>query len=297
MFCVRKNIPIILITLLLPLGIFGQPSDSLKEIVSILCSDSMGGRKAGTQYEKKAALYIAQLLEKNKIGKLNGDYFSPFSFQPDSGKTDTAINIIGFIDNKAKKTILISAHYDHIGFGGRYSRSPLSKKIHPGADDNACGVAALLKISAYLETEGPKNSNYCIAFFSGHEEGLFGSNDFVNNKYIDLSNIELVINLDMIGRLDTSVKNLVILGEENNTVFDSIFIAIPHPAFNVVRRSLSQGDYTPFNKQGIPCLSFTTGIHDDYHKPSDTPDKINFSGLSAIINFIEQMIVLDTEKK
>jgi aminopeptidase-like protein len=296
-FSVRREILITLIPLLVPLMMMGQSADSLKNIISTLCSDSMGGRKAGTFYEEKAAYYIADQLEKMKIRKLNGDYFFSFSFKADTGITDTAINIIGFIDNKADSTIVIGAHYDHIGLGGSKSRSLSSNKIHPGADDNASGVAALLLISDYLKTKGSKNSNYCIALFSGHEEGLFGSKDFVNKKYIDLSNIKLFINLDMIGRLDTSAKNLVIQVAETNPFFDSIFKSVPHPEFNVIRRSLPTGECTPFVNQEISCLSFTTGTHDDYHKLSDTPDKINYTGLSAIVHFIEQIIVLYTEKK
>jgi len=174
----------------------------------------MGGRKAGTHFEKKAVRYLVNQLVDLKIEKLSGSFIHTFPFRPDSVITDTAINIIGFIDNKADSTIIIGAHYDHIGLGGPKSRSLTDKKIHPGADDNASGVAALLLISDFLKTKGTKSENYCIAFLSAHEDGLFGSNDFVNKKYIDLSNIKLVINLDMIGRLDTSAKNLVIQGGE-----------------------------------------------------------------------------------
>ncbi|MFA5782638.1 MAG: M28 family peptidase [Bacteroidales bacterium] len=293
-----KNVLFIVISILC-FSLFAQNNkdvEKLKKIIYTFADDSMQGRAAGSDGEQKAKNYLVSYFKTIGLQPINDSFIQEFTFSKDTANIDTAYNIIGYIDYKADSTIIIGAHYDHIGLGGPKSRSLTDKKIHPGADDNASGVAALLLISDYLKTKASGNSNYCIVFFSAHEEGLFGSNDFVNKKYIDLLNIKLVINLDMVGRLDTSAKNLVIRGEETNLVFDSIFKTLPHPQFHVIRRALSQGDHTPFVNQGIPCLSFTTGVHDDYHKPSDTPDKINYTGLSAIVQFVEQMIVLYTEK-
>ena len=205
-------------------------------------------------------------------------------------------NIVATINNNSQNNIVIGAHYDHIGWGKEGSRYIGDPAIHNGADDNASGVAALFQIAKSLKKKN-KNYNYTLIAFSGEEKGLLGSNAYIKNYEQDKNKINCMINLDMIGRLDTA-NTLQIFGTGTspswNDIIDSNNITFN---FNIKKSKGGTGpsDHTSFYLQNIPVLHFFTGAHDDYHKPQDDADKINYKGIESIINYINK-IVSDIDK-
>jgi Iap family predicted aminopeptidase len=201
-------------------------------------------------------------------------------------------NVIGFLDNKAKNTVIIGAHYDHIGWGDEHSAYKGEKAIHNGADDNASGVAVMIEIANRLrKNKKAKNNNYLFIAFSGEEKGLYGSSSFVKDPSIDLNSVNYMINLDMVGRLNPTEKLLYInaVGTSPlwkdilNNVQTSIKIKTSEPG-------IGPSDHTSFYLQNIPVLHFFTGLHSDYHKPSDDADKLNYEGAAEISDYIVKLI-------
>lgn len=283
---------------------------SLEEDVSFLANDSLLGRETGTPQELVAANYIQQRME--RIGLLPkgnaGTYFQTFTFKP---KTDphtdaqfvsgdgtiTGTNVIGYIDNKAQKTVVVGAHYDHLGMGGEGSLYAEGEAIHNGADDNASGVGIMLQLAERLK-DSLQGSNYLFIGFSGEEMGLLGSNYFCKNPTIDLKSANYMINMDMVGRLRED-KTLSITGTGTAPVWNQVLNST-NTDFKLVLGESGMGpsDHTSFYLQDIPALHFFTGQHEDYHKPSDDSEKLNYEGMKMIENYIVEIIAeLDDDPK
>ena len=207
----------------------------------------------------------------------------------------TGHNIIGLLDNKATSTVVIGAHYDHLGRGEDGGSLSTNKQalVHNGADDNASGTAALIELAALLKKSPFKNNNYLLIAFSGEELGLFGSKYFVEHPGIDLSKVNYMINLDMIGRLNDTNKVLTVGGYGTSPLWPQIFRAVGTNS-NFTNRYDSSGagpsDHTSFYRKDIPVLFFFTGLHSDYHKPTDDAEKINYTGEYRIIQYILSLI-------
>jgi aminopeptidase YwaD len=199
----------------------------------------------------------------------------------------TAHNVAGYIDNSAEKTIVIGAHYDHLGYNEyRNSLHKGAPAIHNGADDNASGVAMVLELAKYLKQSGLKNRNYLIVAFSGEELGLLGSNYFVSDSKINFSNIDYMLNYDMVGRLDENQKTLTVNGVGTSPQFNIVKnIQIDSLTIQTTESGIGPSDHTSFYLKDIPVLHFFSGIHSDYHKPSDDADKINFAGMEIIFKY------------
>jgi Zn-dependent M28 family amino/carboxypeptidase len=206
--------------------------------------------------------------------------------------------MVAFLDKKADKTIVIGAHFDHLGMGGQGSLHRGDSAIHNGADDNASGTAALLALAEILKYEELKNNILFIAF-SGEENGLWGSNYFVKNPTIDLKTVNYMINMDMVGRLNEE-KSLAINGVGTSPSFVPVFDQINTDSLKLVTSESGVGpsDHTSFYLQDLPVLHFFTGQHEDYHKPSDDSDKINYEGLVKVVRYISKVVTsLDAEPK
>lgn len=264
----------------------------LKEAVGFLASDSLSGREAGTEGEEKACEYLCRRFAEIglKCRPEGGTFVQTFEIPgTDGGPFLKARNVIGFVDRKSESTAVICAHYDHIGMGGKASRNPGRSEVHNGADDNASGVAALLEIADYaVHSEGLKD-NYVFAAFSGHEKGLLGSAEFVRSNVCDLSKVDYVVNLDMVGRLDVATKRLVV-GGVAAAVLDRILGGAGRQGLEVVCREAPKGDHSAFADQNVPFLFLTTGMHEDYHKVSDDADKINYGGLATVVRFVDGLV-------
>jgi aminopeptidase YwaD len=204
-------------------------------------------------------------------------------------------NVIGFVDNGSASTVIIGAHYDHLGFGedGNSLFRGQEKQVHNGADDNASGTAALIELSALLKKSPAKNNNYLFIAFSGEELGLYGSRYFVEHPTVLLKEINYMINMDMIGRLSDSAKTVHIGGYGSSPAWGAVFSSLG-PDKNFMNKFDSSGsgpsDHTSFNMKNIPVLFFFTGIHGDYHKPSDDADKLNITGEYRILKYVYRVI-------
>ncbi|MEI6852393.1 MAG: M28 family peptidase [Bacteroidota bacterium] len=260
--------------------------DYMKNCLKILASDSMGGRGPGTKYDQMAADFIVGEFEKLKIKALwTSGYFQEFSYTKDTAIIHTH-NVAAMIDNKAKKNIIIGAHYDHLGFGGARSRSYGKHEVHNGADDNASGVALMLALARQIKQSPFKNYNFIFISFSGHEDGLFGSEYFAKKMSIADSSISLMINIDMVGRADT-LNQFVFIGGNDTTYISRLkSIAFQQALIKTGEKELPEGDHSAFATQHIPVLFITTGMEDDYHKVSDDESLINYKAMLAIEKLI-----------
>ncbi len=286
-------------------------SVTLEQDVNVLASDSLQGRRTGTPFEQMAADYIAQRFSDMGIEpKGTDEYFQTFSFTPnndphgevifDSTATKASVtgtNVIGYINNDASKTVIVGAHYDHLGMGGEGSLYKEGDAIHNGADDNASGVAVMLKLADSLKTT-PTNANYLFIAFSGEELGLLGSNYFVKNPTIDLALVSYMLNMDMVGRLNEE-RTLAVYGVGTSPIFKQTLFANNKDLKIIENESgIGPSDHTSFYLIDLPVLHFFTGQHEDYHKPGDDSQKLNYDGMRDITDYIFAIISdLDSQDK
>ncbi len=283
---------IVFFSLFVSLSFLGQsPSiNDVHEIVSVLASDSLKGRPSSSIYEDKAGAYIIKKLEQIKGCKPKKQFFT-FKRAPQA-EEQKATNIYWHINNKADSTIVISAHYDHLGTGEGLSRSFGKTGIHFGADDNASGVALTLSLAQKKVNYSSKKFNYLFVFYSAHEIGLFGSQAFADFCSKKFKPVALVINFDMVGRLDSEVKILNVYGITTLKRRDDFFktVSFPGKIYTGESYKIDESDCKWFSQRKNKCLSFSTGMHDDYHKITDTADKINFEGILMIENYIIDLL-------
>ena len=276
---------------------------NIKADVHFLADDKLEGRQTGTDGEKKAAEYIAKRFQELGLGSKGTDgFYQEFSFLP---KTDphsevqfttnqdgtiTGRNVIGYIDNQAENTIIIGAHFDHLGYGGEGSLFRDSiKAVHNGADDNASGTAVMIDLARKLKGKNT-NNNYLFMAFSGEEMGLLGSNYFVKNPTINTKAVSYMINMDMVGRLKQD-STLAVYGTGTSPMFKQILHA-HNDKFKLIENESGVGpsDHTSFYLADIPVLHFFTGQHEDYHKPGDDSEKLNYDGMEKISSYIFDLI-------
>ena len=278
---------------------------NVRNSITYLASDKLNGRAPGTKGEKLAQRYIEAKFREYKLQSLGTKgYLQPFTYhttknphdtiENKSGKAYKGSNVIGYIDNGQPYTIVIGAHYDHLGNDGRGSSlDPNPKgKIHHGADDNASGVAAVLELARYYASNNVKERyNLLFMCYSAEEAGLIGSKYFTNHPTISLEKVSAMINMDMVGRLNDSTKKLLIYGTGTSPVWEPLLKNI-HSDLSLKFDSSGVGpsDQTSFYLKGIPVLHFFTGQHSDYHKPTDVAEKINYEGEKQVIQFIVQVI-------
>lgn len=207
-------------------------------------------------------------------------------------KKRTGHNVIGYLNNGAVHTIIIGAHYDHLGYGEDLNSPQTGKpEIFNGADDNASGTALVLEMVKILKTSKFKKNNYLFICFSGEELGLYGSKYFTENPTIPLNTVDYMINCDMVGRLNENTHEVTIGGYGTSPEWGKI-LPEKTKSLNVKFDSSGIGpsDHTSFYLKDIPVLFFFTGIHADYHKPTDDVDKINFEGEFRVIQYIENVL-------
>jgi hypothetical protein len=207
----------------------------------------------------------------------------------------TGTNVAAYIDNKAPYTVILGAHYDHLGYGedenSLFANAAKEHKIHHGADDNASGTAALLELAQWVKKKQLHNYNYLFLNFSGEELGLFGSKMFVKEQRIDSARTAYMLNMDMMGRLNDSTHSLQLGGIGSSPAWGEVAEMVKE-GFKVTIDSSGQGpsDHTSFYNAGIPVLFFFTGLHTDYHKPSDLADRINYKGEAEVLNYVHKTV-------
>lgn len=281
-----------------------QPINQINEDIAILASDSLMGREVGTEGERMAAAYIANQFKNAGLTPKGTDGFKQSFFvkdgdsphaQPSSESSENGItgyNVIGMIDNPGEEMVIIGAHYDHLGMGDFSSLHRGEKQVHNGADDNASGVAAMMHLARVLNDQ---NLNRDIVFIgmSGEEKGLWGSNYFTKNSTVDLTKVNFMINMDMVGRLDQS-KGLAVNGTGTSPIWNWLLDEVNADSLKLIKSESGVGpsDHTSFYLQDIPVLHFFTGQHEDYHKPGDDTEKINPEGILQVASFIERIVTL-----
>ncbi len=242
---------------------------------------------------EKAAIPVIYVTKEGKKRWLK-DESASFDLKINVSLTEvrrTGNNIIAWLDNKAERTIIVGAHYDHLGYGedGSSLYRGAEKMIHNGADDNASGTAAVLELARLIRQSKLKKNNYLFIAFSGEELGLFGSKYFTEHPTIDLATVNYMINMDMVGRLNDSSHVLTIGGYGTSPEWGSLFTEKKENkyfSFKFDSSGTGPSDYTSFYRKDIPVLFFFTGLHTDYHKPSDDADKINYTGEVMVIKLI-----------
>lgn len=211
----------------------------------------------------------------------------------------TGSNVVGYIDNGAANTVVLGAHFDHLGYGedhnSRYTGA--DRQVHNGADDNASGTAALLELARLLKASKYKGNNYLFIAFSGEEQGLYGSKYFTEHPTVDLNTINYMINMDMVGRLNDSSHTITVGGYGTSPAWGEVYGRTGKKAlyagdlqFRFDSSGTGPSDHTSFYLKGIPVLFYFTGLHSDYHKPTDDVDKINFVGEYFVVKHILSLI-------
>lgn len=244
---------------------------------------------------------------KSVAGKLFRDADAPLDLNLKikiTEKIRTGSNVIGYINNNAASTVILGAHFDHLGFGedGNSMLRTGEKSIHNGADDNASGTAALIELAKMIKAGSADkkdktllNSNYLFIAFSGEELGLYGSKYFTENPTIDLKNANYMINMDMVGRLNDSSRALTVGGYGTSPKWGEYYASAMLKEkqdflFKYDSSGTGPSDHTSFYKKDIPVLFFFTGLHTDYHKPSDDAKRVNYEGESKIIDHIYTIV-------
>ena len=229
---------------------------------------------------------------------LLADWNVRLKFEIERKGTETR-NVVGVLEGAgplANETVVVGAHYDHVGRGGLFSGSlsPLSREIHNGADDNASGTSMMLEMARRLVRRGdPLPRRVVFIAFSGEERGLLGSQHYVDQPLIPLSDTVMMINFDMVGRLNEK-DELTVYGTGTSPGFDTLVDVLgKSEGFTIKKISdgLGPSDQQSFYLKDIPVLFAFTGTHSDYHRPSDDTHLINFAGMSRIADLCEVLLL------
>lgn len=259
--------------------------EQIRSDLEYLASEELAGRVPGTKGDTLAQAYIKERFQ--KIGYSIG--LQPVAISMD-GDSVFGTNIIASRSANISPNIIIGAHYDHLGPFSTRSRDLVKEKLLLGADDNASGVSLLLMLA-----EAFKDSEKTIQFiaFAGHEDGLFGSTELAGSLDTSASKPRLMINLDMVGRLNTENPTCHVYEKSGGIQFNK---AIDHAAESTGLKSMIiddsnyNSDDLAFAQIGIPTLYFTSGVHSDHHRSTDTVDKINFEGVCEMKKLIQRVI-------
>lgn len=290
-----------------------DPAGSLSNLrgaVETLASMDFEGRETGTAGERKAAEWIsAQFSDMGLTPKGDSAAFQSFRYKPHPpmqmhGDTNKQLgmaivkeivgyNVLYFEAGQkpasSKPTGVVGAHYDHLGYGDENSLFRGEPTVHFGADDNASGVSVMLELARRF-SDAPIDNNLLFAAFSGEEKGLWGSNHFCGEPTLPLQEVRYMINMDMVGRLRGDT--LAVYGTGTSPEWMNLLESCNEEGFVLVPSESGVGpsDHTSFYLEDIPVLHFFTGQHPDYHRPTDTPDKINYNGMLKVAAYIERLM-------
>lgn len=287
----------------LELGSAVADSVAIRRDISYLASDKLEGRLTGTPGNDSAAAFIAQRYKYLRLKAPYPGYLQHFVARPAAAahSGDTAglktQNVVAMLEGSdpvlRNRYIVIGAHFDHLGRTTQYSMDPRAGDvIRNGADDNASGTAAVLQLARMLSIQKPKHSVIFVNF-SGEEEGLLGSQYFVDNPPVPLDSIVAMFNFDMVGRLTDD--KLMVYGSgsaaELPSIVDSANLRVL-PALKIQGGGdgFGSSDHSSFYAKNIPVLHFFTDIHSDYHRATDDVEKINAAGEARVVNLAFDMI-------
>ena len=272
----------------------------LMEHVQILASPDFEGRGVGTAGLDKAAEYLVEQFEQAGLepGGDNGTYLQHFTMEqgPDGSPVDVA-NVIGVLpgsrDEWQDQAVIVGAHFDHLGSGWPDVHSGDEGKVHPGADDNASGVAVLIELARTLaEGEAPQRT-LVFAGFTGEEAGRAGSKYYVANPTpVPFSGIRAVVNIDTVGRLGEGAVSILGTGtaDEWQHIFRGASYVTGVDSRNIPE-SAEASDQMSFIEKGVPGVQIFTQAHGDYHRPGDTAGKVDGAGLVKVATLVKEAVV------
>jgi hypothetical protein len=257
-------------------------SDEVKDHVAVLANDTFEGREGGSRGGHAAAKYLVEYFKRAQLqpGGDNGGYFQAF--------VPNHRNILGVLpgsDDKLRhEFVLIGAHYDHVGYGNATNSHGPWGYVHNGADDNASGTSGLLEVvDAFSKLPQAPRRTVLFALWDAEEKGLLGSQHWVDHPTMALRNVHMTINMDMIGRLRderielhgsrTSTGLREFVTAQNTNVGAKIFFTW---------EMKNNSDHYSFYQKRLPTLLLHTGLHDDYHRPSDDVEKLNYPGIERV---------------
>jgi hypothetical protein len=283
--------------------VFSQKA--LVEHVQWLAAPEREGRGVGTKGLDAAAEYIAAAFEAMGLepGGERGSYFQSFTApKSPTGSPATLRNVVGVLPGSkaewAGQSALLTAHYDHLGSGWPDVHKGDEGKLHPGADDNASGVAVMLELARALASgEKPQRTIVFVAF-SGEEAGLLGSRHYVDHPAFPLEKTIGVINLDTVGRLFG--KKVSVLATASASEWPHIFRGagfVTGVEGRMIPDALESSDQKSFIDKGVPAVQVFTEPHPDYHRPGDTADRIDGAGLVKVATFVKEGIVYLGERE
>jgi hypothetical protein len=209
-----------------------------------------------------------------------------------SPKRSTTRNVVGRLHGRGEEAVIVGAHYDHLGLGPFGSLDPRGEgEVHHGADDNASGVAGVLELARRLTASGPRARAVVFVAFGAEELGALGSSHFVKSPAPGLERVAAMVNLDMVGRMREDALELHGVG--TSPAWRGLVEEASRNAGLKLR--LHEGgygpsDHSPFYAAGLPVLFAFTGAHEDYHRPSDTADRINAAGLGKVVDLVEGVV-------
>ena len=271
--------------------------ERLQQHVDYLASPAMQGRGLGSTQLEEAAAYIAGEFASAGLVAAgdDGSYLQGFAVEEgEDGRPHRVHNVIGYLPGTnpayADQAALITAHYDHLGHGWPDVRQSDAGQIYPGADDNASGVAILIELARNFAAGAPPERNLVFVAFSAEEAGLLGSRYYVEHpRPAPLEGIVGVINLDTVGRLENQPVSVLATGSamEWPFVFRGVTAVTGIPSENIAGASASS-DQQSFIDRGVPGVQIFTGANADYHRASDTPDKINGAGMVKVATFVKE---------
>ncbi|GJL74271.1 M20/M25/M40 family metallo-hydrolase [Nitrosomonas sp.] len=265
--------------------------------ITHLASEAFKGRELGSAELDEAADYIAQQFEQAGLqpGGDDGGYFQ--TWQQDVGAPKgniTLRNVVGILPGNnpqlAAESLVIGAHYDHLGMGWPDVRTGNQGKIHYGADDNASGVAVMLELARQVASKWQPERSIVFVAFTGEESGLLGSRYYIKNeKNYPAGKITAMLNLDTVGRLGENPVTLLGAGSARELVhvFRGAGFVTGIPV-NAVQDDFGSSDQAAFIEAGIPAVQFFASAHEDYHAPGDTADKIDAAGLVKVAAILKE---------
>lgn len=274
--------------------------ERMMETVRFLSGDELKGRGFGSKGLGLSAEYIAEKFREAGLkpaGDGEGSYFQVWEEMGGSPEQKTVMrNVVGVIPGKERglegQNIVVGAHYDNLGLGWPDAREGNRGKVHPGADDNASGVAVLLELATLLGRSLSADRTVVFVAFAGEEAGKKGSRYYVaNQKGLSAGTCIGMLNLDTVGRL--AKGKLLVMGGGSAKEWGHILRGagfVTGVDLEMISEDLDSSDQTCFHEAGIPAVQFFTGPHPDYHRPTDTPDKIDAEGLTKVASVAKEVV-------
>ena len=258
----------------------------LREHVDYLADDQREGREAGSRGGRAAADYLRAELEQLQLARAGVDagYFQPFG--------PNFRNVLALLEGSdpdaRSEYVVVGAHYDHVGYGTRRNSLGRVGAIHNGADDNASGTSGLLELAeAFAILPEPPRRSILFVFWDAEEKGLLGSKHWVAHPMVPLERVAAVLNMDMIGRLRDD--RVVVFGSRTGYGLRRLVCCENEELGLAMKFSWTMepnADHYPFFGRGIPVLMLHTGLHDNYHRPSDDAERINAEGMQRVVRLM-----------